>query len=149
MPAIMKRFGSWHAMFMGQAFLVDTQQSGPRGYDKLYAPNRFMGSFEHKAGIHGSFMTEVMVSLDPATVTDRRYPLLFQTGETAFDRKIVDAQHPHDLIMSLGFEYARTIGEGTTLQVYFAPVGDPALGSIAYPHRASAMELRRRRWIII
>ena len=141
MPAIMSRFGSWHAMFMGQAFIVDTQQSGPRGHDKFYSVNWFMGSFEHRLGAKGSFVTQVMMSLDPATVTDRQYPVLFQTGETAFDRKIVDGQHPHDFIMSLGFEYARMIGENTTLQLYFAPVGDPALGSIAYPHRASAMEI--------
>lgn len=141
MPAIMTHFGSWHAMFMGQAFIVDTQQSGPRGHDKFYSPNWFMGNFVHRAGSQGSFMTQVMISLDPATITDRQYPVLFQTGETAFNRKIVDGQHPHDLIMSLGFEYARTLGEDTTLQLYFAPVGDPALGSIAYPHRASAMEL--------
>lgn len=141
MPAIMTKLGSWHAMFMGQAFLVDTQQSGPRGYDKFYSANWFMGSFQHRAGSKGSFMTQVMISLDPATITDRRYPVLFQTGETAFDRKIVDGQHPHDFLMGLGFEYARLIGEETTLQIYFAPVGDPALGSVAYPHRASAMEI--------
>jgi len=33
------------------------------------------------------------------------------------------------------------MGENTTLHVYFAPVGDPALGPVAFPHRASAMEL--------
>jgi hypothetical protein len=43
MPAIMARLGSWHAMFMGQAFIVETQQSGPRGGDKLYSANWFMG----------------------------------------------------------------------------------------------------------
>src|SRR5205823_8489911 len=32
-------------------------------------------------------------------------------------------------------------GEHTILQAYFAPVGDPALGPVAFPHRASAMEL--------
>jgi len=28
------------------------------------------------------------------------------------------------------------MGEGTTVQVYYAPVGDPALGPVAFPHRA-------------
>src|SRR4029079_2553253 len=27
------------------------------------------------------------------------------------------------------------------LQLYFAPVGDPALGPVAFPHRASAAEI--------
>jgi hypothetical protein len=86
-------------------------------------------------------MFQLMLSLDPATITDRRYPELFQTGETAFGKPLVDAQHPHDFFMSLGVHYAHSLGEHTTLQLYFAPVGDPALGPVAYPHRASASEL--------
>src|ERR1041385_5882430 len=29
MPMVMTKLGSWYAMFMANAFLVDTQQSGP------------------------------------------------------------------------------------------------------------------------
>ena len=43
--------------------------------------------------------------------------------------------------MGLGFHYAYQLGENTTADFYFAPVGDPALGPVAFPHRASAMEL--------
>jgi hypothetical protein len=141
MPMLMKPFGSWNTMYMAQAFLNDTQQSGPRGSDKFYSINWFMADAEHRAGENGAFQFQLMLSLDPATITDRRYPLLFQTGETAFGKPIIDGQHPHDFIMSLGFQYALSLGENTTLVLYFAPVGDPALGPIAYPHRASAMEL--------
>lgn len=141
MPMVMRPFGSWNTMFMGQAFLVDTQQSAPRGGDKLYSTNWFMANAEHRVGAKGAFQFDLMLSLEPATITDRRYPLLFQTGETAWGKPIVDGQHPHNLIMGLGFEYARSLGENTTFQLYFAPVGDPALGPTAYPHRASAMEL--------
>src|SRR5436309_3469782 len=42
MPMLMPRLGSWNLMFMGQAFIVDTQQSGPRDGDKLYSPSAFM-----------------------------------------------------------------------------------------------------------
>ena len=140
MPMFMRNAGSWNLMFMGSAYLVDTQQSGPRGGDKFYAPNWFMGSAEHTVG-GGSFMFETMLSLDPATVTNRRYPELFQTGETAFGKPIVDGQHPHDFIMSIGFHYAHPVGENTMLHFYYAPVGDPALGPVAFPHRASASEL--------
>lgn len=141
MPMLMKPVGSWHTMFMAEAFIDDTQQSGPRGGDKLYSPNWFMGNAEHAVGSHGAFQFQLMLSLDPATITDRRYPLLFQTGETAFGKPIVDGQHPHNFIMSLGFQYAFAVSENVTFELYFAPVGDPALGPIAYPHRASAMEL--------
>jgi hypothetical protein len=141
MPMIMKPFGSWNTMFMAQGSVVDTQQSGPRAGDKFYSSNWFMANTEHRVGKDGAFQIQLMLSLDPATMTERRYPLLFQTGETAFGKPLVDAQHPHDFIMSLGFQYARSLGKNTTLELYFAPVGDPALGPVAYPHRASAMEL--------
>jgi hypothetical protein len=141
MPMILTHFGSWNAMFMGDGFLVDTQQSGPRGGDKLYSTNWAMASAEHRAGKSGAFQIDLMLSLEPATVTDRRYPLLFQTGETAFGKEIVDGQHPHNLIMGLGLHYVRELGGHTRLEFYAAPVGDPALGPVAYPHRASAEEL--------
>jgi hypothetical protein len=141
MPMIMTHLGSWTTMFMGDGFLLDTQQSGPRGGDKLYSTNSFMASAQHRAGKNGAFQVELMLSLEPATITDRRYPLLFQTGETAFGAPIVDGQHPHNFIMGLGFHYVRELATGTRLELYFAPVGDPALGPVAYPHRASASEL--------
>jgi len=141
MPMLMKAFGSWNAMFMAEAFITDTQQTGPRGGDKFYSSNWLMADAEHRAGQNGAFEVQLMLSAEPATITDRRYPLLFQTGETAFGKPIVDGQHPHNFVMSLGFQYALSLSENTTLELYFAPVGDPALGPIAYPHRASAMEI--------
>jgi hypothetical protein len=141
MPMWMTQFGNWNAMFMGLAFVSDIQQSGPRGGDKLYSTNWFMASAQHRAGARGAFQTDLMLSLEPATITDRRYPLLFQTGETAYGIPLVDAQHPHNFIMALGFHYAYQLGENTILDAYVAPVGDPALGPVAFPHRASAAEL--------
>jgi hypothetical protein len=140
MPMIMTEAGNWSLMFMGQAFLVDTQQSGPRGGDKFYSPNWFMTSAIHAVG-EGSVMLTAMLSLEPATITNRSYPLLFQTGETAYGRPLIDAQHPHDFLMQLSVQYAHPWGRDTMIQLYYAPVGDPALGPVAYPHRASAAEL--------
>jgi hypothetical protein len=140
MPMIMTEAGNWSLMFMGQAFLVDTQQSGPRGGDKFYSPNWFMTSAIHAVG-EGSVMLTAMLSLEPATITNRSYPLLFQTGETAYGRPLIDAQHPHDFLMQLSVQYAHPWGGDTMIQLYYAPVGDPALGPVAYPHRASAAEL--------
>jgi hypothetical protein len=140
MPMLMTHAGDWHLMWMAQAFVVDTQQSGPRGGDKLYSTNWGMLGAIHKLG-SGSIMLRAMVSLEPATITDRRYPLLFQTGETAFGVPLVDAQHPHDVFMEIGVQYAHTWGEHAVWDLYYAPMGEPALGPTAYPHRASAMEL--------
>ena len=137
---VMHRAGSWTLMLMGQGYLVEAQQSGPRGADKLYSTNWGMISAEHKLG-RGSVMIEGMFSLEPATVTNRSYPLLFQTGETAYGKGLVDAQHPHDFVMGLGVHYARPLGESTMFHAYYAAVGDPALGPVAFPHRASAADI--------
>jgi hypothetical protein len=140
MPMAMTRTGNWHLMWMGQAFIVDTQQAGPRGGDKFYSTNWGMLGAVHKLG-SGSVMLRSMLSLEPATITDRRYPLLFQTGEAAYGVPLVDAQHPHDFVMELSVQYAHPLREKGIWNIYYAPVGDPALGPVAYPHRASAMEL--------
>jgi hypothetical protein len=140
MPMIMNGAGDWSLMWMGQAFLVSTQQSGPRGGDRIYSANWGMLAAARPVG-RGSVMLRAMVSLDPLTVTRRQYPLLFQTGETAYGSPIVDGQHPHDLIMEISAQYARPLGSKGMFNMYYAPVGDPALGPVAFPHRASAMEL--------
>ncbi len=137
---LMSQAGNWRLMWMGQAFLVATQQSGPRGGDKIYSSNWGMLGAAHAVG-KGAILLRSMVSLEPATVTDRRYPLLFQTGELAFGKPLVDAQHPHDLFMELSAQYVRPLSEKAFWNIYWAPVGEPPLGPVAYPHRASAMEL--------
>ena len=81
-----------------------------------------------------------MLSLDPATVTKRRYPELFQSGETAYGLPIVDGQHPHDLLMELSGRYDFTINEKAGVFLYGGPLAEPALGPPAFPHRASASE---------
>ena len=110
-------------------------QSSPRGADRFFSTNWFMPMAQRKLG-PGVLTTRVMVSLEPATVTDRRYPLLFQQGETAFGVPIADGQHPHDFIMEVGALYDLKLSEKGLLSFYFAPVGDPAIGPAAYAHRA-------------
>ena len=136
----MRRMGSWTTMLHGVASLNEIQQTGPRGGDKFFVSNWFMGLAQRRAG-SGSFQARAMLSLEPATITKRRYPLLFQSGETQFGNPIADGQHPHDLVMELGAQYARPIAENTVLAVYAAVVGDPALGPVAFSHRVSAQEL--------
>jgi hypothetical protein len=140
MPMRVAMAGKWNLGFMANGFITDTQQSAPRGGDKLYSTNFFMGTAQHDLG-QGSFLFDVMLSAEPATISRREHPLLFQTGETAYGKPIENGQHPHNLVMALGVHYARPFDDNTILEAYFAPVGDPALGPVAFPHRASAAEL--------
>jgi len=136
---LMTTKGSWTFMFHGVGFLNDIQQSGPRGGDKLFSTNWFMPMAQSKLG-NGTLTIRAMFSFEPATISQRRYPELFQQGETAFGLPIVDGQHPHNFFMELAATYDYKIGEETLFSVYAAPVGDPALGPPAYPHRVSAAE---------
>jgi hypothetical protein len=139
MPMLMTVKGKWTLMFHANVFITDQQQSGSRGGDKFFSTSWFMPMAQHNLG-PGVFTARAMLSLEPATVTDRRYPLLFQQGETAFGVPIADGQHPHDFIMELAILYDLKLGKKSLLSFYFAPVGDPAMGPTAYPHRASAFE---------
>ncbi len=138
-PMLMKMAGEWMLMFHGNVFLVEQQQTSPRGGDKFFSTNWFMPMAQRELG-PGELTLRAMLSLEPATVTGRQYPLLFQQGETAYGYPIVDGQHPHDFFMELALLYDWHVAEKTLLSLYVAPVGDPALGPTAYPHRASAAE---------
>ena len=138
-PMLTTMRGKWMLMLHGVAFLNSLQQSGPRGADKVFSNNWVMPMAHRELG-PGSLTLRAMLSLEPATVTNRRYPELFQTGETAFGKPIVDGQHPHDFFMEIAVLYDWKVGESTTVSFYGAPMGDPSLGPTAFPHRMSASE---------
>jgi hypothetical protein len=131
--------GNWMLMFHGNAFGVDVQQSGPRGGDKLFSTGWFMPMAMREFG-RSSVTARAMLSFDPATVTKRRYPELFQSGETAYGLPIVDGQHPHELWMELTGRYDFHVDERTGIYLYGGPIGEPALGPPPFPHRASISE---------
>src|SRR5262245_66056091 len=79
-PMIHRQLGNWALMFHGHAFLLDVQQTGPRGKDKFFSTNWLMPMVARDFG-RQTITLRTMVSLEPATVTLRRYPELFQTGE--------------------------------------------------------------------
>jgi len=138
-PMVMTTKGKWSLMFHANVFVLDEQQSSPRGGDKFFSTNWFMGMAQRPLG-PGVFMARAMLSLEPATITGRQYPLLFQQGETAFGKPITDGQHPHNFFMEIAALYDLKLGKNGLLSFYAAPIGDPAIGPIAYPHRDSASE---------
>jgi hypothetical protein len=159
---LMSTYRGWMLMLHGTAFVADTQQhastnpSGPspaiceqfnlpcalpviRGGDKLFSTNWIMPMAMRQLG-PGQLTLRTMLSLEPATVSGRQYSELFQQGETAFGEPIIDGQHPHNFFMELAALYDIRLGERTLLSFYAAPIGDPAIGPTAYPHRMSASE---------
>jgi hypothetical protein len=163
---LMSHHRGWMLMLHGTAFIADIQQhaasdpTGPspatceqfnlpctppvtRGGDKLFSTNWLMPMATRQLGQNGKYgqlTLRAMFSLEPATITDRQYPELFQQGETAFGKPIIDGQHPHDFFMEVAALYDIRLGEHTLISLYAAPIGDPAIGPTAYPHRISASE---------
>lgn len=136
-PMLMAMHGSWMLMLHGEVGVVEQQQSGPRGADKLFSVNWLM-PMAQRSTQRSNFTARAMLSLEPATISGRYYPELFQQGETAFGKPIVDGQHPHDLFMELAAMEDYKVGKHALATLYAALVGDPAMGPEAFPHRASA-----------
>ena len=142
MHMLMTERGHWQLMLHSNDFLAEIQQdaSSDRGGGKLFSTNWIMPMAQHPLGARGQITLRAMLSLEPATITHGFYPELFQQGETVGNRNIIDGQHPHDFVMELGALYDLHLPTHTLLTLYVAPVGDPAIGPTAYPHRQSASE---------
>jgi hypothetical protein len=130
--------GSWMLMVHGDAFLQYDHQGGPRGADQLGSINWGMLMAMRQVG-SGTLHLHGMASAEPLTVGGAGYPLLLQSGETYRGEPLHDRQHPHDLFMELSAMYEQAISRRVGVMAYVAPVGEPAIGPVAYMHRPSAL----------
>jgi hypothetical protein len=139
LPARHTMAGSWLLMLHGFGFVQYDKQGGPRGDDQFGSLNWAM-LMASRDLLGGRFQARTMLSLDPATVSNRGYPLLLQSGESDRGQPLFDRQHPHDFWMELAVMYERALSRGIGVTVYAAPSGEPALGPVAFMHRPSAMD---------
>jgi hypothetical protein len=130
--------GEWQLMVHGLLFAGYDWQAEPRGGRAALAVG-WMMAMARRDWERGSLQLRAMLSPEPWTVRDGGYPLLLQTGETYRGQVLHDRQHPHDLFMELAAVFTRELTPWLALQGYAAPAGEPALGPVAFPHRASAM----------
>jgi mono/diheme cytochrome c family protein len=131
--------GDWMVMAHGDLKMGVNHQGGPRGVNKAESQNWLMLMAERNVG-GGRLMVRGMFSAEPWTAPNGGFPQLFQTGETYKGRPIIDAQHPHDLFMELAASYTAPLSERVSINIYGGPVGEPALGPVAFMHRPSASE---------
>jgi hypothetical protein len=135
----MEPMDSWMTMLHGYAFLTANRQGGPSGDREFGSQNHFMTMAIRRAW-NGKLSLVGTFTLEPATIPPRGTAELFQRGETYRNVLLVDRQHPHELLVQLAAAWEKTFAPGMTLRLYLAPVGEPALGPVAYPHRLSASE---------
>ena len=130
---------SWSFMQDGVVWVMFNDQGSPRGETEVKAPNWWMGMAERRVG-RGTLTFDAMLSLDAATVGAQGYSHIFQVGETYQGNALIDHQHPHDFLMQAAAIWRQPLLRGTTLTLAGAPVGEPALGPVAFMHRSSAVE---------
>jgi hypothetical protein len=130
-------WGAWTAMIHGVAFAEFDDQGSERGDTQLGIVDWEMLMLMRKIGT-GLLHLHGMVSLEPATIGPRGYPLLLQTGESYEGQPLHDRQHPHDLLMELATMFQQPIAKDLAVELYGGPAGEPALGPVAYMHRPSA-----------
>src|SRR5215467_2220948 len=82
-----------------------------------------------------------MFSAESLTSPHPGFPELFQTGESYHGAPLIDHQHPHNVFAELALNYTHPINEKVRWLFYGGPSAEPALGPVAYLHRASAAEL--------
>jgi hypothetical protein len=143
--AWMKMVSGWEIMAHGVVFVDYNQQGGPRGASKAESVNWAMIMEQH-ALAGGTILFREMFSAEPLTAPHPGFPELFQTGETYHGQPLVDHQHPHNVFAELALDYTHPLGGQTSWKklswlFYGAAAGEPALGPVAYVHRASADEL--------
>jgi hypothetical protein len=129
--------GSWTLMIHGVAYAEYDRQLGTRGDDQLGSINWGMLMAMHSLW-GGMLHLHGMLSAEPATIGARGYPLLLQSGESYHGLPLHDRQHPHDLFMEAAALYEHPVARDLALSLYVAPVGEPAIGPVAFPHRPSA-----------
>lgn len=132
------RAGEWRLGLHTNSFFGYDSKAGTRGDDQLLSINWLMGMASRPVG-SGDLMLRAMLSAEPATMPENGYPLLLQTGESFEGQPLHDRQHPHDLFMELATRYRQPIGDRIGFELYAAPVGEPAIGPSAFPHRFTSM----------
>lgn len=138
MYASHRQAGRWALMAHGNAFVQYLREGGDRGSEQFGSVNWFMAMADRTVG-SGHLGLRGMISLEPWTIRGCGYPDLLASGELCQREAIHDRQHPHDLFMELAATYDRAITGEVRVQFYGGPVGEPALGPPAFPHRISAM----------
>lgn len=162
LPGVHVTGEGWMLMAHGAGFFQYVKQQGPRGGEQLALLNWFMlMATGNVAG--GRLQARGMASLEGMTVPEGGYPLLLQAAMPregsagagggghgghlmALDTHLVqgttliDQQHQHKLLMELAVMYESALGPSLGMLLYVAPVGEPALGPVAFMHRPSGAE---------
>jgi hypothetical protein len=129
--------GGWTFFGDGAAFATYVSATGPKDPEsKAFSTNWFAAGAEHPLGERGSFLVRGRISLEPLTIPEDGYPQLLQyvPGER------IDHMRAHDLVGEAAIALGWRTSQTSQLQLYVAPVGDPALGTVPFAQRMSSRD---------
>jgi hypothetical protein len=129
--------GDWSLMLHGAANVQYDHQNGFRG-DRQFGLIDWEMLMAARPLAGGLFRVNAMTSLEAAVNGRQGYPELVQTGGVYRRSRLVNYQHPHNLVTEAAVLYDHSLTRGLAGGVYVAAVGEPALGPVAYMHRPSA-----------
>ena len=129
--------GDWIFMLHGTAFGQWDHQGTRRGDTQFGLTDWEMVTAARDYG-GGLFRASVMTSAEALVLGRRGYPELLQTGGSYHGARLVNRQHPHDLVMEAAVAYDHSLTQQLASGLYVAAAGEPALGPVAYMHRPSA-----------
>ena len=128
--------GDWSLMLHGAANAQYDHQNGFRGDQQFGLIDWEMLMAARPLG-GGLFRVNAMTSLEAAVNGRQGYPELLQTGGVYRRVRLVNYQHPHNLVMEAAALYDHSLTSRVTGALYVAAVGEPALGPVAFMHRPS------------
>ena len=129
----------WSLGLDGVTFATFDGQGGRRGETQFNAQNWFMAMGMGRLPL-GTLTLSAGLSAEPFTVGKAGYSEIFQVGEAFHNLQVTDRQHPHDLVMQLAGAWRVPIGKQVSYTLAGGVVGEPALGPVAFIHRASSSE---------
>lgn len=136
-PGYHHRTAGWDLMLHGSAFLQLVHVTGARAQSQLGSTNWVMAMASRTSSRH-ALRVRAMLTAEPFTLPGAGYPQLLQVAHLYRGALAADRQHPHELVPELSVAYEHALSTAVALAVYAAPVGEPALGPVAYNHRPSA-----------
>ena len=132
--------GKWQLGLRGLVSTGDDIMDGPRGRKAVILPNWACLSAWGHLGEADQLRLTLMMSLDHYTFGSNDVPQLFQTGNTINGASLPDQQGASSVFQEISARYAHQTSARGALFCYLAPVGEPALGPVAYTQRTYGLD---------
>jgi hypothetical protein len=142
-PWVTSGSGGWTFFHGFNAHVTYVSETGPEEQrNEAFSTNWIALGAQRTIGSRGFILVRGRASLEPYTIADNNgYPQMLQYVSAESGGPLVDRMRPQDLIGEAALHAGFRLSGSSTLSVYAAFVGDPALGTAPFALRASGSDL--------